>query len=318
MAITSNPEQFLWVEKYRPRTIADTIMPDRVRKQLQPLVDSKSLSNLLFVGSAGIGKTTLARALCEELDIDYILINCSENGNIDTIRTTVRNFASTMSLMSEFKCVIFDESDGLTANAQAALRGFIEEFANNCRFIFTANFGNKIIEPLKSRTVQVDLSFTKEEKKAMIIAFDKRVKEILKLEGIEEYDSKVLAQLIVKHFPDFRRILNILQNITQTGKLDASAMSSVSVNVVDEVYQLLKKQDFLGMRHWVAENPDNDLPTLVRMMWQKADEYVQPDSIPQLLLYFNQYQISNATVVDKEINLMAMLTEIMADVRFKA
>ena len=318
MAITSNPEQFLWVEKYRPRTIADTIMPERMRKQLQPMVDTKSLSNLLFVGSAGIGKTTLARALCEELDIDYILINCSENGNIDTIRTTVRNFASTMSLMSDFKCVIFDESDGLSNSSQQALRGFIEEFSNNCRFIFTANFGNKIIEPLKSRTVQVDLSFTKEEKKTMIIAFDKRVKEILKLEGVEEYDSKVLAQLIVKHFPDFRRILNILQNITQTGKLDASAMSSVSVNVVDEVYKLLKKQDFVGMRHWVAENPDNDLPTLVRMMWQKADEYVQPDSIPQLLLYFNQYQSSNATVVDKEINLMAMLTEIMADVRFKA
>lgn len=318
MAITSNPEQFLWVEKYRPRTIAETIMPERVRKQLQPLVDSKSLTNLMMVGIQGCGKTSTARALCEELGIDYILINCSENGNIDTIRTTVRNFASTMSLMSEFKCVIFDESDNLTNSAQAALRGFIEEFSNNCRFIFTANFGNKIIEPLKSRTVQVDLSFTKEEKKAMIIAFDKRVKEILKLEGIEGYDSKVLAQLIVKHFPDFRRILNILQNITQTGKLDASAMSSVSVNVVDEVYQLLKKQDFLGMRHWVAENPDNDLPTLVRMMWQKADEYVQPDSIPQLLLYFNQYQISNATVVDKEINLMAMLTEIMADVRFKA
>ena len=318
MAITSNPEQFLWVEKYRPRTIADTIMPDRVRKQLQPLVDSKSLTNLMMVGIQGCGKTSTARALCEELGIDYILINCSENGNIDTIRTTVRNFASTMSLMGDFKCVIFDEADHLTNLAQAALRGFIEEFSNNCRFIFTANFGNKIIEPLKSRTVQVDLSFTKEEKKAMIIAFDKRVKEILKLEGIEEYDSKVLAQLIVKHFPDFRRILNILQNITQTGKLDASAMSSVSVNVVDEVYQLLKKQDFLGMRHWVAENPDNDLPTLVRMMWQKADEYVQPDSIPQLLLYFNQYQISNATVVDKEINLMAMLTEIMADVRFKA
>lgn len=318
MAITSNPEQFLWVEKYRPRTIADTIMPERVRKQLQPLVDSKSLTNLMMVGIQGCGKTSTARALCEELGIDYILINCSENGNIDTIRTTVRNFASTMSLMGDFKCVIFDEADHLTNLAQAALRGFIEEFSNNCRFIFTANFGNKIIEPLKSRTVQVDLSFTKEEKKAMIIAFDKRVKEILKLEGIEEYDSKVLAQLIVKHFPDFRRILNILQNITQTGKLDASAMSSVSVNVVDEVYQLLKKQDFVGMRHWVAENPDNDLPTLVRMMWQKADEYVQPDSIPQLLLYFNQYQISNATVVDKEINLMAMLTEIMADVRFKA
>lgn len=318
MAITSNPEQFLWVEKYRPRTIADTIMPDRVRKQLQPLVDSKSLTNLMMVGIQGCGKTSSARALCEELGIDYILINCSENGNIDTIRTTVRNFASTMSLMGDFKCVIFDEADHLTNLSQAALRGFIEEFSNNCRFIFTANFGNKIIEPLKSRTVQVDLSFTKEEKKAMIISFDKRVKEILKLEGIEEYDSKVLAQLIVKHFPDFRRILNILQNITQTGKLDASAMSSVSVNVVDEVYQLLKKQDFVGMRHWVAENPDNDLPTLVRMMWQKADEYVQPDSIPQLLLYFNQYQISNATVVDKEINLMAMLTEIMADVRFKA
>ena len=264
-----------------------------------------------------MGKTTCAKALCEELEIDYLIINCSENGNIDSIRTTVRTFASSVSLMGGFKCVIFDEADGLSNAAQQALRNFIEEFSNNCRFIFTANFGNKIIEPLKSRTVQVDMSMTKEEKMNLIVKFDARVKEILKLEGIEEYDKKVLATLITKYFPDFRKTLGTLQNLTMTGTLDASAMANVTVDEVATIFNFLKSKDFTSMRKWVAENPDNDLPVLARMLWGKVDAFVEHDGIPQFVLHLNQYQINHASVVDKEINLVAMLTELMVDIRYK-
>ena len=315
--ITTNPDNFLWVEKYRPKRISDCIFTDKVVKQLQPMVDKGELQNLMFIGSAGVGKTTAAKALCEELGIDYLVINCSENGNIDTIRTTVRTFASSVSLMGGFKCVIFDEADGLSTTAMQALRNFIEEFSNNCRFIFTANFGNKIIEPLKSRTVQVDMSMTKEEKVKLIVKFDARVKEILKLEGVEEYDKKVLATLITKYFPDFRKTLGTLQNLTLTGTLDASAMSNVTVDEVATIFKFLKAKDFTSMRKWVAENPDNDLPVLAKMLWGKVDSFVEHDSIPQFVLHLNQYQINHASVIDKEINLVAMLTELMADIRYK-
>lgn len=315
--IAANPESFLWVEKYRPKKISDCILTDKVRRQLQPMLDKHELSNLMFIGGPGCGKTTCSKALCEELGIDYLVINCSENGNIDSIRTTVRTFASSVSLMGGFKCVIFDEADGLTAAAQQALRNFIEEFSNNCRFIFTANFGNKIIEPLKSRTVNVDMSMTKDEKMKIIVQFDARVKDILKEEGIEEYDKKVLATLIAKFFPDFRRALGALQNLTMGGTLDASAMSSVSADVVADVFKFLKAKDFTSMRKWVAENPDNDLPVLARMMWQRVDAYVESDSIPQFVLHLNQYQLNHASVIDKEINLVAMLTELMVDIRYK-
>lgn len=315
--ITVNPDNFLWVEKYRPKRISECILTDKVRKQLQPMVDKGELHNLMLIGSAGVGKTSCSKALCEELGIDYLVINCSENGNIDSIRTTVRTFASSVSLMGDFKCVIFDESDGMTNSAQQALRNFIEEFSNNCRFIFTANFGNKIIEPLKSRTVQVDMSMTKEEKMKLIVQFDARVKEILKLEGIEEYDKKVLATLITKYFPDFRKTLGTLQNLTMTGSLDASAMSTVTVDEVSAIFKFLKTKDFTNMRKWVAENPDNDLPVLTRQLWGKADSFVEHDSIPQFVLHLNQYQINHASVIDKEINLVAMLTELMADIRYK-
>lgn len=315
--LVGSPESYLWVEKYRPKRIEDCIFTDKVHKQLQPMVKAGELQNLMFIGSAGVGKTTAAKALCEELDIDYLVINCSENGNIDTIRTMVRNFASTVSLMGNHKCVIFDESDGLTNAAQQALRNFIEEFSNNCRFIFTANFGNKIIDPLKSRTVQVDMSLTKDEKMKLIVAFDARVKEILKLEGIVDYDRKVLAQLIAKYFPDFRRTLNALQNLTLGGSLGPEAMAGVSVDLVSEIFGMLKRKAFTEMRKWVAENPDNDLPVLARMMWLKAEQFVEPDSLPQFVLHLNQYQINHASVVDKEINLVAMLTELMADINYK-
>lgn len=315
--IAANPESFLWVEKYRPRRVRDCILTDKVHRQLQPMLDKHELQNLMCIGGPGCGKTTLSKALCEELGIDYLVINCSENGNIDSIRTTVRTFASSVSLMGGFKCVIFDEADGLTSAAQQALRNFIEEFSNNCRFIFTANFGNKIIEPLKSRTVNVDMSMTKDEKMKLIVQFDARVKEILKEEGIEEYDKKVLATLIAKFFPDFRRALGALQNLTMSGSLDASAMSSVSADVVADVFKFLKAKDFTSMRKWVAENPDNDLPVLARMMWQRVDAYVESDSIPQFVLHLNQYQLNHASVIDKEINLVAMLTELMVDIRYK-
>lgn len=317
MTTSTNPEQFLWVEKYRPRKIEDCIFPAKVYKQLQPMVDKGEIQNLMFIGQAGIGKTTAAKALCEQLNIDYLVINCSENGNIDTIRTTVRTFASSVSIFGSFKCVIFDEADGLTNATQQALRNFIEEFSANCRFIFTANFGNKIIEPLKSRTVQVDLTILKQEKAEIAMRFDKRIKEILNNEDIQIADNKVLASLVIKYFPDFRKTLNELQNLTMTGVLDETAMSSVSSDDLETVFKLLKAKDFTGMRKWVAENPDMDLPVLAKQLWSKVDLYVSHDSIPQFVLHLNQYQINHASVVDKEINLVAMLTELMADIQYK-
>lgn len=310
-----SPEDLLWVEKYRPKTIEECILPERLKKSLQQMIDGGSIQNLMAIGSAGTGKTTIARALCNELGMDHIIINCSENGNIDTIRTTVRAFASTMSLVGGLKCVIFDEADGLTAAAQQSLRAFIEEFANNCRFIFTANFGNKIIEPLKSRTVQIDVSLLAEEKKEIAVKYNLRLQEILKNENIE-FDNKVLMQVVVRYFPDMRRTINELQRLTVGGELAASAMSQVSIDVVRDVFKMLKERDFTSMRKWVATNPSIDIHSLIRMMWAVVDEYVKPDGIAQFLLHANNYQLNDGNVVNKEINMTAFLTELMVDVEY--
>lgn len=309
-------EEFLWVEKYRPNTIAECALPNRMKTFLSDMVKKGEITNLMMIGGPGCGKTTSAKALCNELHMDTLVLNCSENGNIDTIRTQVREFASTVSLMGGTKCVIFDESDGLTNASQQALRNFIEEFSNNCRFIFTANFGNKIIEPLKSRTAQVDFSFTKEEKFEILKQFDKRVKEILQAEGIE-FDPKVLVQVIVRYFPDMRKCLNELQRLTMSGSLDADAMKAVSNDIVREIFGFLKDKKFTDLRKWIAVNPDLDFPTLSKMMWGAVDEFVVDSSIPQFLLHTNQYQVNDSMVADKEINLMAYLTELMVDVEFR-
>lgn len=314
--ITTNANEYIWVEKYRPKTIDECILSDTLKKSLQEMITRGDIQNLMLVGGAGTGKTTIARALCEELDLDYTILNCSEEGNIDTIRTFIRSYASAISFNGNAKCIIMDEADGLTAVAQQALRNFIEEFSTSCRFIFTANFGNKIIEPLKSRTSQIDMSLSKEDKIKVIVAFDKRIREILELENVE-YDHKVLSQLIIKYFPDMRRTLNELQRLTLGGALDADAMSMVSVDAVRDVYAMLKGKKFTELRRWVVQNPNMDLAILSRMLWNHVDDYVKSESIPQMLLHMNQYQLNSAIVADKEINMMAFLTELMVDVEFR-
>lgn len=314
--MTANIEQHLWVERYRPKKIADCALPKRLKDYFQSMVDSGNIEHLMCCGSAGVGKTSVARALCNELNMDTLIINCSENGNIDTLRTTIRDFASTISLMGNTKCVILDECDGLTQAAMQGLRNFIEEFSANCRFIFTANYANKIIDPLKSRTVQVDFSLTKEEKLEVLRQFDARVKAILDENKIV-YDPKVLAQLIIKYFPDMRKCLNELQHLTRGGELDASKMKMLSGDTIKEIYRFIKENKFSEMRKWVSMNPDIDFAMLSKMMWSHVDEYVKPDSIPQFLLFINKYQVSDTMVADKEINLAAFLTECMIDVEMR-
>ena len=314
--MTANIEQHLWVERYRPKKIADCALPKRLKDYFQSMVDSGNIEHLMCCGSAGVGKTSVARALCNELNMDTLIINCSENGNIDTLRTTIRDFASTISLMGNTKCVILDEADGSSNAVQQGLRTFIEEFSANCRFIFTANYANKIIDPLKSRTVQVDFSLTKEEKLEVLKQFDARVKAILDENRIA-YDPKVLAQLIIKYFPDMRKCLNELQHLTRGGELDASKMKLLSGDTIREIYRFIKENKFSEMRKWVSMNPDIDFAMLSKMMWSHVDEYVKPDSIPQFLLFINKYQVSDSMVADKEINLAAFLTECMIDVEMR-
>jgi len=308
----------LWSEEYRPHRIEDCVLPDRLKTPFQEMVKQRQLTNMVLSGGAGTGKTTVARALCEELGLDYLLINATENGNIDTIRTDVRRFASTVSLVgdNDVKCVILDEADGLTASAQGALRGMIEEFAGNCRFIFTANFSNKIIDPLKSRCPLIEFNFTKEEKKVLIIQFDKRIKQILADKNIT-YDKIELAQLVMKNFPDFRKTLNLLHKFSLSGELSVSGSTGLDDDQLKTLIGFLKEKKFSDMRKWVVENLDNDGAMVRRAIYDKALDYIQTASIPQLILYISQYDERESRVMDKEINTVAFLTELMADIQWK-
>jgi len=311
-----NDSAFLWSEEYRPRKIQDCVLPERLKTYFQKMVDSGVLENMLFSGGCGVGKTTVARALCEELGIDYILINASENGNIDTIRTTVRQFASTVSLAGGVKCIILDESDYLTPLAQASLRGAIEEFSKNCRFIFTANFSNRIIDALKSRAPVVEFTFTKEDKKALVVQFDRRVKQILVNKNIQ-FDKVELAQLLMKNFPDFRKTLNLIQRFSSNGELRVTSATGLDDEQLKALVGFLKNREFTNMRKWVVDNQDNDGAMIRRALYDKAVDLMEPQSIPQLILYISQYDERESRVVDKEINMVAFLTEVMADCSFK-
>jgi DNA polymerase III delta prime subunit len=306
---------FLWVEKYRPKTIDQCILPKELKSYFNSVVARGDIQNMLLCGTAGTGKTTVARALCEQLDSDYLIINGSEESGIDVLRTKIKQFASTVSFSGNTKVVILDEADYLNPNStQPALRGFIEEFASNCRFIFTCNFKNRIIQPLHSRCSVIDFKIPKEEKPKIASQLFKRIGDILTNEQIE-FDQKVLAKVIEKHFPDFRRILNELQRYSQTGLIDEGILSNISDLNMAELVDSLKEKDWKRMRSWVVNNMDNDPPALFRKIY----DHLLPltSQVPQLVLTIADYQYKAAFVSDQEINLTACLTELMASLELK-
>ena len=306
---------FLWVEKYRPRTIAQTILPDSLKQTFQRLVDTGELPNMLFTGTAGLGKTTVAKALCNELDLDYIVINGSEEGNIDTLRGKIKQFASSVSLQGGVKVVILDEADYLNPQStQPALRGFIEEFANNCRFILTCNFKNRIIEPLHSRCGVYEFNTSKKDMIALCEEMLLRARGILSKEQVP-FDDEALAQLILKHAPDWRRVLNELQRYSVLGHISSSSTSTSGGSFAD-LFLLLKNKEFKKMRSWVVNNIDTDASAIFRGVYDQMTDHVKPQSVPQLVLILADYQYKNAFVADHELNVVACMTEIMANVEF--
>ena len=308
---------FLWVEKYRPRTIADTILPNGLKQTFQKVAETGELPNMLLTGTAGLGKTTVARALCNELDLDYIVINGSEEGNIDTLRTKIKQFASTVSLQGGYKVVILDEADYLNPSSfQPALRGFIEEFSNNCRFILTCNFKNRIIEPLHSRCGLYEFNTSKKDMAQLAVQFMQRVSTILEKENIE-CDKKILADLIMKFAPDWRRILNELQRYSiGSNNIDSGILINITDKNYDDLFVHLKNKDFKKVRAWVVNNIDTDASAIFRAIYDRMSDKIAPQSIPQLVLILADYQYKNAFVADHELNVVACLTEVMANVNF--
>lgn len=307
--------EFLWVEKYRPRKLEDCILPADQKSIFQEMVAKGEIQNMLLCGGAGMGKTTVARALCEELETDYIIINGSEESGIDVLRTKIKQFASTVSFSGKPKVVILDEADYLNPNStQPALRAFIEEFSANCRFILTCNFKNRIIPPLHSRTAVIEFKLPKAEKPKIASAFFKRVNEIMAIEKIEA-DGKVIAKVIEKHFPDYRRVLNELQRYAASGRIDEGIFVSLNESNMQELIASLKDGDWKKMRTWVVNNLDNDPGTIFRKLYDTLTDHVQ--QVPQLVLLLADYQYKAAFCADQEINLVACLTEIMAAVEFK-
>ena len=308
---------FLWVERYRPRKVNETILSDDLKQVFNQIVATGQLPNMLFTGTAGVGKTTVARALCNELGLDYILVNGSEEGNIDTLRNKVKSFASTVSLQGGYKVVILDEADYLNPQStQPALRGFIEEFANNCRFILTCNFKNRIIEPLHSRCSVYDFNIQRSEKPKIATAFYKRVVDILTTENVE-FEPKALAILVEKHFPDFRRVLNECQRYSISGKIDAGVLSNLADDNIKSLMAHLKDKNFKGMRQWVVDNIDVEPQAIFRKIYDTMVDYAQPQSIPQIVLILADYQYKNAFVADHELNVVACMTELMANAQWK-
>ena len=315
--IDSRDEMFLWVEKYRPQKIDDCVLPQALKDTFRQYVEQGELPNFLFTGSAGVGKTTIAKALCNEIGAEYMMINGSEESGIDTLRTKIKGFASTISLTDAKKVVILDEADYLNANStQPALRGFIEEFANNCRFILTCNFKNRIIEPIHSRCAVIEFKIDNKDKQEIAATFFKRAVTILKKEQIE-FDPKVVAELITKHFPDYRRILNELQRYSVSGKIDSGILVNMSEESFKGLIKLLKEKDFTEVRKWVSKNSDSDTTSLFRELYDSAANTIEPNSVPQLVLILADYQYKAAFVADHELNIMAALTEIMAQCKFK-
>jgi len=310
-------DHMLWVEKYRPKKIEDCILPDSLKATFQEFVNRKEIPNLLLAGTAGVGKTTVAKALCEEVGCDYIVINGSDEGRqIETFRVKIKNYASSVSLMGGRKVIIIDEADYMNAESvQPALRGAIEEFSSNCSFIFTCNFKNRIIDPIHSRCTVIDFKLNGSKAK-MASAFFKRVEGILTQEKVK-YDKEVVAAIITKHFPDNRRVLNELQRYSVSGTIDRGILSNVSEVQLTELIKSLKEKDFAGARKWTTNNLDNDPARLYRKIYDGLYEHLKANSVPQLVLHLAKYQYQAAFVPDHEINMIACLTEIMVDCEFK-
>jgi len=308
-------KEFLFVEKYRPQTIEDCILPEGLKETFQKIVDKGELPNMMFTGSAGVGKTTVARALCNELDLDYMLINGSEDGNIDTLRGKIKQFASTISLQGGQKVVILDEADYLNPQStQPALRGFIEEFSSNCRFILTCNFKNRIIDPLHSRCSIYE--FNLGNKAEMAQKFMARLQFILDSEHII-YDNAVIAELIMKYIPDWRRVINECQRYGMSGHIDTGILVTLSETSIAGLMEDLKTKNFKKMRKWVTDNIDVESAKLFRLIYDNMSDYVEPSSIPQLVLILADYSYKDSFVADHELNVVACMTEIMSSIKFK-
>lgn len=309
-------DDFLWSQLYRPKTVEQCILPSDLKKVFQQFVDNGSIPNMLLTGRAGVGKTTIARAMLEQLECDYMIINGSMNGNIDTLRNDISQYASSMSLTGGRKYVILDEADYLNPNStQPALRNFMEEFSKNCGFILTCNFKNRIIEPLHSRCTVIDFKIPNSEKARMATQFMKRVKGILENEKVQ-YEDAAVAELISKHFPDWRRVLNELQRYAATGKIDTGILVNVGDESFKNLFGMLKSKSFTQMRKWVGENSDIESSVLFRKIYDSASAYIKPASIPQLVLILGDYQYKAAFVADPEINIVACLTMIMTECEF--
>ena len=311
-------QEFLFVEKYRPQTIEDTILPAGLKSTFEEFVKQGEIPNLMLCGSAGVGKTTIAKALCNELGADFIVINGSDEGRlIDTLRTKIKNFASTVSLSDAPKVVILDEADYISADSvQPALRNFIEEFSSNCRFIFTCNYKNRIIPPLHSRTTVIDFTMTPDEKQRLASVFLARLMEICDNENIK-YDQKVLVELVIKFFPDFRRCINEVQRYGASGVIDSGLLSTLSEQKLTPLIDMLANKNWGGMRKWVGQNSDNDFNALYRKVFNALEKRLEPSSIPAAVLFIADYQYKAAFAMDSEINFTACMTEIMSECKFK-
>jgi len=308
---------FLWVEEYRPKTIDDCILPQSLKTLFTSFIQKGELSNILLSGPPGIGKTTVAKALCDQLNCDWVMINGSEESGIDVLRSKIKNFASTVSLSGGKKVVILDEADYLNPQStQPALRGFIEEFHKNCRFILTCNFKNRLIDPLHSRFSTIEFRINPKDKPKLASKLFERAVYILKEQNVD-FDEPVLAELIKKHFPDFRKLINELQRYSVSGKIDSGILVNISDENLKTLLSHLKGKDFTEMRKWVVQNLDNDPVKIFRRIYDSMYEHLQPATIPHAVLIIADYQYKSAFVADQEVNLVACLTELMSQVKFK-
>ena len=310
-------EKFLWVEKYRPTNVDECILPSNLKQTFKQFVKDKKIPNLILSGGAGVGKTTVANAMINEIGATSMMINGSEESGIDVLRTKIKNFASTSSLEGGRKYLILDESDYLNPQStQPALRGFMEEFHKNCGFILTCNYKNRLIEPLHSRCGSIDFKITKKEKPQLANAFFKRVKNILEQESIK-YDEKVVAELINKYFPDWRRTLNEMQKYSASGQIDSGILVNLSEVSINELMDALKKKEFTVVRKWIVNNLDNDPNRMYRLVYDSLYDYLDGSTIPHAVLLIGKYSYQSAFVADQEINMLACMTELMSTVKFK-